>query len=98
MTATTFGRRGDRLTIQRERVQEGEYLLVVIESGRHRSFAFSDFDRLVRFQTDMEEFLVRTGWGLVAFAPDRRSGEDRRSFPRVDVDRRRWWTDVPPIE
>jgi hypothetical protein len=41
----------------------------------------------------MEHFLIKTGWSLEQFSPDRRTGQDRRGFPRVDVDRRRWWTD-----
>jgi hypothetical protein len=41
----------------------------------------------------MEQFLVRTGWSLVAFSPERRRYQDRRGFPRVNPDRRRWWTD-----
>jgi hypothetical protein len=42
----------------------------------------------------MEAFLVRTGWSLADFTPDRRGGDDRRDLPREDNDRRRWWTDV----
>lgn len=90
----TFARRDDRLTIQRERTAQGEYQLLVIQNGSPRTFVFSGFDRLVSFQSDMESFLVRTGWSLAAFTPDRRSQGDRRQFPRVDNDRRRWWTDV----
>jgi hypothetical protein len=48
--------------------------------------------RLTTFQADMEAFLVQSGWSFEAFSPDRRSGRDRRQFPRVS-DRRRWWTD-----
>jgi hypothetical protein len=92
----TFQRREDRITLTRERTQDGGFQLVVMENGRPRTFTFSDFDRLVAFQSDMESFLVRTGWSLADFSPDRRSGRDRRTFPRVDPDRRRWWTDVPP--
>jgi hypothetical protein len=91
----TFQRRNDRLTIQREHVeQDGACRLVVVENDRPRTFSFPDFDRLVTFQCDMESFLVRTGWSLAAFSPDRRTGRDRRIFPRIEPDRRRWWTDV----
>ncbi|SRR5689334_1937695 len=92
----TFQRRDDRLTIERRRAEDGTFQLFIVESGRPRSFAFTDFERLVLFQSDMESFLVRTGWTLASFAPDRRTGGDRRQFPRVHPDRRRWWTDVPP--
>ena len=48
---------------------------------------------LMRFQADMEEFLVTTGWSLLEFFPDQRTGRDRRTFPRIN-ERRRWWTDA----
>ncbi len=92
----TFQRRGDRVEIHRQRADDGSFQLLVIENGRARTFGFTDFDRLVTFQSDMEAFLVRTGWFLAAFSPDRRRGGDRRTFPRDAPDRRRWWTDVPP--
>jgi hypothetical protein len=41
----------------------------------------------------MEASLVRNGWLLDSFAPDRRSGRDRRRMPRKNTDRRRWWRD-----
>ena len=41
----------------------------------------------------METFLLKTGWVLTSFSPERRGGRDRRSFPRIDDERRRWWTD-----
>ena len=67
--------------------------LVVASEGAPRVYAFSDLVPLVRFQSDMEAFLLRTGWQFVEFTPDRRSGTDRRDFPRRANDRRRWWTD-----
>jgi len=57
-----------------------------------RAFAFGNVERLVRFQSDMEALLLRTGWTFSRFAPDRRSNRDRRAFPRL-LERRRWWTD-----
>jgi hypothetical protein len=91
--AWTFQRREDRVTIQRDAAENG-FELLVSENGRVRAFPFADFERLVIFQSDMEAFLVRTGWSLADFSPDRRRA-DRRTFPRVSTDRRRWWTDVP---
>ena len=89
----TFRRREDVLALSREQTDEG-YQLVVTECGRPRTFGFSSLERLVHFQHDMEAFLVRTGWRLADFTPDRRDGDDRRNLPREDNDRRRWWTDV----
>lgn len=91
-----FRRRDDHLTLRRE-PSETSVHLVITENGTTRSFAFSDMDRLAAFQTDMEAFLMRTGWTFVSFSPDRRSGRDRRRMPRLD-ERRRWWTDGRPDE
>jgi hypothetical protein len=41
----------------------------------------------------MEAMLVQTGWSFVEFSPDQRAGRDRRGWPRLPNDRRRWWTD-----
>jgi hypothetical protein len=95
VTVWTFGRREERLVLRRETTTGGE-LLVVVENGKPRSFVFEDLDRLVTFQSNMEEFLVRSGWSLLEFSPDRRRGRDRRHFPRLS-ERRRWWTDGGPL-
>jgi hypothetical protein len=89
----TFRRRDDRLSLRREQTDQG-FQLVITESGHPRTFTFRDVERLVVFQHDMEDFLVRTGWSLADFTPDRRTGDDRRGLPRDGNDRRRWWTDV----
>jgi len=90
----TLRRRDDQLLLRREQTPSGVNL-VVIENGTSRSFAFSDVERLVSFQSDMEAFLVRTGWTFIAFTTERRSGRDRREMPRI-TERRRWWTDGRP--
>src|SRR5262249_35275206 len=59
----TFGRRGAILVLTREQTADG-LALVAIESGRRRTFPFSDSDQLARFEHDMEELLRRTGWCL----------------------------------
>jgi hypothetical protein len=89
---STFQRGDDRLVLQRYDEQEGLALVITNAEGV-RHVPFSNRDALVTFQTNMEEFLVRTGWSLAAFAPERRRYQDRRGFPRVHPDRRRWWTD-----
>ena len=89
----TFLRKDDTLAVRREVTEQG-YQLVVTESGQPRTFSFQDLDRLIMFQSDMEAFLVRTGWVLADFTPDSRGGHDRRGFPRDANDRRRWWTDA----
>jgi len=87
----TFRRRTEQLALRREETSSGVNL-VVVENGTSRSFGFSDIERLIAFQGDMEAFLIRTGWTFIAFSPDRRSGRDRRRMPRI-TERRRWWTD-----
>ena len=66
--------------------------LTVVTDGTARTYRFTTLDRLVRFQSDMESLLLRTGWSFSCFSPDRRSGGERRGFPRI-AERRRWWTD-----
>jgi hypothetical protein len=52
-----------------------------------------DFDTplaLLEFQLEFEAQLMRSGWYLEAFSPERRSGHDRRQIPRATgSDRRR---------
>ena len=88
----TFARGADTLVLTREETAHGVNLIVAGE-GVPRVYTFSDILPLVRFQSDMESFLLRTGWQFIEFTPDRRSGVDRRDFPRITNDRRRWWTD-----
>jgi hypothetical protein len=84
--------RGDaRLEISREERGTGVNLIVSGE-GVPRAFAFTSLERLVRFQSDMEALLLRTGWTFSRFVPERRSLRERRAFPRL-LERRRWWTD-----
>jgi hypothetical protein len=91
--AWTFRKGTEELTLSRR--TDGETLvLVVAKPDGERQMRFASDDALHRFQSDMEAFLVRTGWSLAAFSPERRSAHDRRSFPRETNDRRRWWTDA----
>ncbi len=94
MSSTWTFQRGDhRLLLQRHDEEDRVGLIITGDEGS-RTIAFRDFEALVTFQMNMEQFLVRTGWSLAAFAPDRRRYQDRRWFPRVHPDRRRWWTDT----
>ena len=91
----TFRRNDEQLSIRRCESDEVA-TLVVTADGQPRSFRFAHLEELERFQHDMETFLLRTGWTLAAFSPERRTPSDRRSFPREGNDRRRWWTDPHP--
>jgi hypothetical protein len=88
----TFSRNGEALEVTRAEAEDG-FLLAVRGDGPPRTYFFADMTRLVQFQSDFEKFLLGTGWSFVGFAPDRRSGHERRHFSRLLTDRRRWWTD-----
>ncbi len=89
----TFERDTQRLTVMRPRDCDPLVLTVVLEGESPRQYEFDYEYELMRFQTNMETFLLKTGWALANFSPERRGGRDRRSFPRIDDERRRWWTD-----
>ena len=87
-----FGRGAERLRIERRPHGDGSWAFVIAADGTlPRVSLFSDPAALTRFQSDMEELLLHTGWMLLRFEPERRRGRDRRLFPRVR-ERRRWWT------
>lgn len=87
-----FTRGDERLHLRRVQ-SESEYELVIEDgSGTPRQYRFDDEVTLVNFQGDMEEFLLKTGWSFSEFSPERRTGRERRTWPRMR-DRRRWWTD-----
>ena len=88
----TFVRGNDTLDITREELGEGT-TLVISGDGTPRSYFFRESHRLETFQRDMETLLLKTGWTFRGYEPDRRSGGDRRGWPRRSNDRRRWWTD-----
>lgn len=87
-----FSRGTDVLYITREPLDDG-MALVIAGEGEPRSYFFEETSRLEMFQKDMETLLLKTGWTFLLFEPDRRSGRDRRGWPRRATDRRRWWTD-----
>jgi hypothetical protein len=87
----TFVREDHRLDVAQHRAGEG-WLLVITRNDSPSSYEFSSLTALTRFQSDMEAFLLKTGWRFLEFSPERRRGRDRRTFPRIE-ERRRWWTD-----
>jgi len=88
----TFRRGDEPLVLQRHQRESG-FALVVIRDGTVQNIPFHEEAALTVFQTDMEELLVHTGWTLQECQPERRRKRDRRRFPRIENDRRRWWTD-----
>ena len=91
----TFKKDRASLSLER-RGQERRSFLVVRQPEGARELPFENLESLERFQDTMETFLLRTGWTLASFSPERRTLLDRRTFPRITNDRRRWWTDGVP--
>ena len=88
-----FGQGERRIKIERTESGEDLSLVVTKDNDAPHTYRFADIGALTRFQSDMEQFLVSTGWSLLEFSPERRTGRDRRTFPRL-TERRRWWTDA----
>jgi hypothetical protein len=88
-----FVRGNERL--QLAHVQCGSEVRLLIEcTGKPaRTYTFETPERMERFQNDMESLLLATGWRFDKFTPESRRVLDRRLFPRLSRDRRRWWTD-----
>ena len=87
----------DQASLSLERRGRGaEVVLVVRQPDGAREFPFQSLEALEQFQSTMETFLLRTGWRFTSFSPERRTPLDRRTFPRMTSDRRRWWTDGVP--
>ena len=87
----TFDREGERLIVQRDARDGSSCALIVTRDGLSRTIDFPELPALVRFQTDMDTFLLRTGWLLLNYAPDRRrrdlaplSAPEQRSPTLVD--------------
>jgi hypothetical protein len=87
-----FERAGEQLRIRRDTNDDGLHLTVT-QGDDSKSYRFDDAASMISFQTDMEAMLVKTGWSFVEFSPEQRRGRDRRGWPRLLADRRRWWTD-----
>jgi hypothetical protein len=92
----TFERGAERVTLVRAKYCEPPVLTVTVNGQGPKLYEFGYEYELMRFQTNMETFLLKTGWCFASFSPERRGGRDRRGFPRVDDERRRWWTDGVP--
>ena len=65
----TFDREGERLIVQRDARDGSSCALIVTRDGLSRTIDFPELPALVRFQTDMDTFLLRTGWLLLNYAP-----------------------------
>ena len=83
----TFQRGEETLSVMRE-VVDGRATLTISDATTTQSTSFEDVVALVHFQTNLEGQLLAEGWSLAAFAPDLRSGDDRRRAPRANPDRR----------
>jgi hypothetical protein len=89
----TFGRGVQRVEIRRYISPNGP-ILEVVGGDAPGTTAFNDMAGLVAYQSALETRLLASGWTLIAFSPERRSGKERRAAARGQADRRRWWTDA----
>jgi hypothetical protein len=87
----SFSRASHRLKIHTSETALG-FLVTITVDGISESNAFPDRQRAARFRSQMESALFEHGWSFVGFAPDCRSGIDRRRVARA-MERRRWWPD-----
>jgi hypothetical protein len=92
MMLWTFGKEKARISLGRR--SQSCVLIVVRARDQVQEYCFADAPSLRVFQADMEAFLLKTGWTLLEYSPERRLRDrDRRRFPRL-AERRRWWTDT----
>ena len=87
MMLWTFGKDKERISLGRR--SDSSVLIVVRARDEVREYRFASVPALRTFQSDMEAFLMRTGWAQLRYFPERRRDRDRRRFPRP-ADRRRW--------
>ncbi|MEO5741724.1 MAG: hypothetical protein ABIS29_14135 [Vicinamibacterales bacterium] len=92
MMLWTFGKDKERISVGRR--PDSSVLVMVRAQDEMHEYHFTDVSSLRVFQADMQAFLLKTGWTLLEFSPERRIRDrDRRRFPRLE-ERRRWWTDT----
>ncbi len=63
-------------------------LVVMTSPDDPRRYSFNDAATLHSFQSDIEAFLLSTGWTLLQYSPERRRGVDRRRRARSRERRR----------
>jgi hypothetical protein len=84
-----FVRHEQRLELRRRQAPAGP-MFEIDGDGPPRTYSFTSLDALTTFHRDMELFLIRTGWSLVGYSPERRVLRDRRKVLRTMApDRRR---------
>jgi hypothetical protein len=81
-----FGRADDRIELQRDSASSARELTCQSLTER-RTFSFPTRHELIDFQVAFESHLIASGWTLLNFSPERRSGMERRYQPR-DPERR----------
>ena len=83
----TFGRGNERIRIGRS--SDTCDLVVMTSPTDPQRYSFNDLSTLKSFQAEIEAFLIKSGWTLLQYSPERRrGGQDRRGFPRQEERRR----------
>jgi hypothetical protein len=87
-----FQRDGQRVIVQRWRRPDRIWELTLIwTSGEVETEGYADVDALVEEHVKLERELMRAGWTLVEFRPERRKYDRRRNTVlRSGIDRRRF--------
>src|SRR5688572_29072722 len=78
MMLWTFGKDKERISLGRW--SNSSVLIVVRARDEVREYRFASLSALRTFQTDMEAFLMSTGWTQLKYFPERRRDRDRRRF------------------
>jgi hypothetical protein len=74
----TFSRNDELLQLRRVRTEEGRFVVERQDGFRDRAFLFADIAQLIQFENERIRSLTDSGWALVDFWPERRSGVERR--------------------
>jgi hypothetical protein len=77
-TVWTFRRDDERLQLRIAKLEDGISLVEHHEGLPDRSYFFPEFQPLIQFEKELIAQLKATGWAVVDFSPERRSGRERR--------------------
>jgi hypothetical protein len=87
-TVWTFARGNERLQLRHANTDQGLLLIEQHDDLPERSYFFQDVNPLVLFEHELIARLQQTGWTLVEFSPERRTGAERRQTGRAGHERR----------
>jgi hypothetical protein len=86
----TFARGEETMWLRRGKTDAGLLLIESRQNAPERSYYFGDISALMRFERELTGHLEESGWSVLDFAPERRSGIERR-HTRAGQERRRYF-------